>query len=100
MNAADATALRTKACNVMAALGAVLDSVTVIDEVIANPADEFAAAVIISQHLDEAMSTAGTLCQYAADLATDLENLQEVEKNTAQRLERGGATVAQEGGAS
>jgi hypothetical protein len=85
----DITALRLRACNAIAALGDVLDSLTVIEETVRNPSDDFADAVVIAQHLDEARTTAADLCEVTATLSVGVDMARSLQLDRIAELERG-----------
>lgn len=73
MTAADIQARRAQACQIVAALGRVLDSLQTAEETIATPFAPDVDAAVLVMHLDEAASAADTLAQYATDLATAID---------------------------
>ena len=85
----DVAALRASACAMVSTLGAILDSVEIIDQSLANPGDAFADGVITSQHLDEAAATADTLAEHANTFAVALDKLQVATREHVVALERG-----------
>lgn len=89
MTPADITTLRTRACALIASLGDVLDSLTVIEQTAQTPGDDFADAVVVLQHLDEAHSTASDLCEAAHTLSLGIQMSRELQIERVEELERG-----------
>lgn len=87
------TALRANACHAVAALGSLLDSLQLVDDILANPHDPFSEALIASQHLAETASEADTLAQLASDLATAIDRHQAELSRRAADLERQGGAA-------
>lgn len=75
MNPAEISALRSRACAVIAALGDVLDSLTVLEQTQSLPDQPAADAAVAGQVLDEAALAADTAVTHASDLASALDRL-------------------------
>lgn len=86
------TSLRASACRAVAALGSLLDSLQLVDDILANPGDAFSDALIASQHLDEAASTADTLAQHASDIAIAVDRHQVALSGRAADLDKKGGS--------
>lgn len=89
MTREDIAALRASACAMIGTLGSVLDSLQMVDEVLANPGSGFADALVCSQHLDEAAGTADTLAQHASDFALAVDKHQTAMRERATAEEKG-----------
>lgn len=107
MNSSDITALRAKACEIVAALGAVLDEVASVEEVMRNPSPgkPVADAVVIGAMLESAAEPAGQLTEAAHELGLALDRAKAAARARAVALGRLNETEAavfgpREGGAS
>lgn len=89
MTPAEITAIRARACAIMSALGSVLDSVTIMEQIATAPSDPFSDALVTAQHLEEAAATADTIAQHATDFATAVDALQVQHQEQARKLEGG-----------
>ena len=72
MSVADIQARRALACRIVAALGAVLDSLQTAEEIAGTPFDPMVDAAVTLQHLDEATAQGDTVAALADELATAL----------------------------
>jgi hypothetical protein len=73
VTAADISILRARACDVMAALGDVLDAITVIAQTVDNPGEARLDAGVIAHQLDVAHEATGEVCNAAHTLALGIE---------------------------
>lgn len=83
--------LRAHACGIMSALGSVLDSLALVEQLAQLPTDPLADALVAARHLEEAAGTADTLAQVAADFSVAVDALQARHQEHAAKLERGAA---------
>ena len=75
MTAANITALRAQACDLVAALGAVCDKLSIIAETLRNPSQSAPDidALVISEHLAHAAESAERLAVDAGEFAHALD---------------------------
>lgn len=106
MTPADLSALRAKACTIVAALGSVCDRLTDAEETLRNPTPDkpVSDAVLVSQMLHSAGETAELLTEAAHELALAIEQAKAAARSRAAALGRLGSLDAQvfgtpEGGA-
>lgn len=88
MSTADLTAARADICRTVAALGDLLDSLTVIEELERRP--DGGDAPVLAQHLDEAASAAEQAAAHLEPLVAKLD-LKARLARSAVRMAEGGA---------
>lgn len=90
MTREDLTTLRASACGLVGTLGAVLDSLQVLEQMLAVPGDDFSTTLLAAQHLQEAAAVADTLAAHASEFALAIDRLQQAADARAGALEIGG----------